>query len=80
MKRKATKPKFRFKNPSQISISENLFHRTTSRLNTYKNVELLLERLKRSLKNRYGHVNFEHPTKIYKIEEALLEILELLDG
>lgn len=64
------------KNSNQISIPEHNFHRTVSRGNSYQKVTELLDALKKKLSSRYNHLIFDHPDKIFRIEEKLLLLLE----
>lgn len=66
------------KNSAQLGFEEHKFHQSTKRLNSYQNVQKLLDRLKIKTRERYNHLNFEHATKIFEIEEALESILGML--
>ena len=75
---KKKKPISRRKNSTQIGFEQHNFNLATRRLNSYQRTGELVDRLKIKLREKYNHLNFEHASKIFEIEEALESILEML--
>lgn len=71
--------KIKRKNPKQVSFAEREFFSAASRGNSYQSVLELIDRLKSKLRNRYNHLVFDDPNKIFEFEKTLLMLLETLE-